>query len=138
MNIQILIAHYPDNSSEHIFASTHQDLFTQTYLQLQALLERQPPHFLPQMCGLANFHFRQLPIRLEAVAVAAIAASLPLSKREFEIAEEITRGTPPRDMASLFGLSQKTVSAYRARILDKLRVRSNAEIALRMREFGCA
>ena len=41
----------------------------------------------------------------------------------------IARGVSPAVMANELGLSVKTVSTYRARILEKMGMRSNAEIA---------
>ena len=41
----------------------------------------------------------------------------------------IARGISPAVMANELGLSVKTVSTYRARILEKMAMRSNAEIA---------
>jgi two-component system invasion response regulator UvrY len=51
-----------------------------------------------------------------------------LSDREFEILGLIAAGNPVGQIAKLLTLSDKTVSTYRARILAKLRMRSNAEL----------
>lgn len=53
-----------------------------------------------------------------------------LSPREFEVAVAIANGTSPSAIANDLGLSVKTVSTYRARILEKMGMRSNAEIAV--------
>jgi len=52
-----------------------------------------------------------------------------LSERELQVFTRIARGISPAVMANELGLSVKTVSTYRARILEKLGMRSNAEIA---------
>lgn len=51
-----------------------------------------------------------------------------LSKREFEVFRLIATGIPIRDIAEALNLSAKTVSTYRARILEKTGLRSNADI----------
>jgi two-component system invasion response regulator UvrY len=61
-----------------------------------------------------------------------------LSRRELQVFGYIGVGTPPAVIAEALGLSVKSVSTYRARILEKLGVRSNAEIAVlswRARKF---
>jgi two-component system, NarL family, invasion response regulator UvrY len=51
-----------------------------------------------------------------------------LSDREFEVFRYIAQGVPPGDVAKRLGLSPKTVSTYRARILEKTGLAGNAEI----------
>ncbi len=52
-----------------------------------------------------------------------------LSERELQVFTRIARGISPAVMANELGISVKTVSTYRARILEKMAMRSNAEIA---------
>ena len=52
-----------------------------------------------------------------------------LSERELQVFTRIAHGISPAVMANELGLSVKTVSTYRARILEKMGMRSNAEIA---------
>lgn len=52
-----------------------------------------------------------------------------LSRRELEVFHAIAAGEPPKKISERLGLSPKTVSTYRARILRKLGVKSNAELA---------
>jgi DNA-binding NarL/FixJ family response regulator len=52
-----------------------------------------------------------------------------LSERELQVFTRIAKGISPAVMANELGLSVKTVSTYRARILEKMGMRSNAEIA---------
>jgi len=51
-----------------------------------------------------------------------------LSEREFEVLRRIVQGQSLADIALALHLSAKTVTTYRARILDKLGLRSNAEL----------
>ncbi len=51
-----------------------------------------------------------------------------LSDREFEVMCMIARGKAPSETAKTLCLSVKTINTYRARVLEKMRMRSNAEI----------
>jgi two-component system invasion response regulator UvrY len=51
-----------------------------------------------------------------------------LSDRELEVLLKLTSGKPLTEIASELSVSTKTVSTYRARILEKLRLRNTAEI----------
>ena len=51
-----------------------------------------------------------------------------LSDREFEVMRMIASGKSVTEIAESLSLSVKTVSTYRARILEKMRVKNNAEI----------
>lgn len=51
-----------------------------------------------------------------------------LSNREFQTMCMIASGKTPSEIAEQLSLSVKTISVYRARILEKLGLRSNAEI----------
>ena len=53
-----------------------------------------------------------------------------LSDREYEVMCRIASGKTVTEIAGELSLSVKTISTYRARILDKLGVRNSAEIAL--------
>lgn len=59
-----------------------------------------------------------------------------LSPREMEVLQAIARGESPTVGAEKLGISTKTFATYRARIIDKLKVRSNAEIAVLAFELG--
>jgi len=52
-----------------------------------------------------------------------------LSHRELQVFTRIARGLPPATTAAELQLSVKTVGTYRTRILEKLGVASNAEVA---------
>jgi two-component system, NarL family, invasion response regulator UvrY len=51
-----------------------------------------------------------------------------LSDREYQVLRMIGSGLTVSEIASACGLSVKTVSTYRARLLDKLQMHSNAEV----------
>jgi two-component system, NarL family, invasion response regulator UvrY len=51
-----------------------------------------------------------------------------LSDREFETLRMIAAGRTPAQMAEALNISVKTVSVYRARVLEKMRLHSNAEL----------
>lgn len=52
-----------------------------------------------------------------------------LSDREYQVMRMIAVGKPTRQIAEELALSVKTVSTYRARIFEKMRMRSPAELA---------
>jgi len=51
-----------------------------------------------------------------------------LSDREFEVMKLIATGIPVADIAIKLGLSPTTVSTYRARVLEKMNAKSNADL----------
>jgi len=52
-----------------------------------------------------------------------------LSDREYQVMRLIAAGKPTRQIAEELALSVKTISTYRARIFEKMRMRSPAELA---------
>ena len=51
-----------------------------------------------------------------------------LSDREFEVLTHIASGKTVGEVAILLSLSDRTISTYRARILEKMGMRTNAEL----------
>lgn len=51
-----------------------------------------------------------------------------LSDREFEVMNLIASGKTVREIAELLSLSDKTISTYRARILEKMDMKTSAEL----------
>jgi two-component system invasion response regulator UvrY len=51
-----------------------------------------------------------------------------LSDREFEVMRFIASGQTVTDIADLLSLSDKTISTYRARLLEKMGMKTNAEL----------
>lgn len=67
-----------------------------------------------------------------AAKLAGEVTDLPhetLSEREFQVFRLIASGKQSSRIATELCLSPKTVQTYRARILDKMRIKSNAELA---------
>jgi len=58
------------------------------------------------------------------------AEILKLSYREFQVFCAIACGEGPQETADKLGISVKTVSTYRARIMEKLQLGSNQHLAL--------
>lgn len=59
-----------------------------------------------------------------------------LSERELQIAMMVMKGIKTNDMAEKLVLSPKSVNTYRYRMFDKLKVRSNMELALLATRHG--
>ena len=53
---------------------------------------------------------------------------LALSDREFEVLRHIASGRSVSEIATLLSLSVKTISTYRARLLEKMKMKHNAEM----------
>jgi len=53
-----------------------------------------------------------------------------LSDREHEVMRMIAAGTPLTEIGDALHVSVKTVSTYRARIMEKMQMKSNAELAI--------
>ncbi len=51
-----------------------------------------------------------------------------LSSKEYQVFQMLVSGKSVKEIASELSLARTTISSYRARILSKLRVRSNAEL----------
>ncbi len=64
--------------------------------------------------------------RLDAGSDAPMHHSL--STREYEVMCHIAQGSSMKEIAEKIGLSIKTISTYRARILEKLKMKTNAQL----------
>ncbi|MFY9112973.1 MAG: response regulator transcription factor [Desulfomonilia bacterium] len=53
-----------------------------------------------------------------------------LSDREYQVMHMISTGKSLKEIAEALGLSVKTVSTYRSRIMEKMNMKNNAEIVL--------
>jgi DNA-binding NarL/FixJ family response regulator len=137
MNIHILEVQYETHST-HVFATPNEELFLEKVAILRRLNQTRVEGWLAAMCTVANHYFLADIKDFRTFSVQAIYAPLHLSPREKQIAEEITKGTQNQEIAALLNLSVKTVATYRERLKEKLGVKSNAEIALKMREHGHA
>jgi DNA-binding NarL/FixJ family response regulator len=66
--------------------------------------------------------------RMRSSAEARDEPFQALSARELQVFQALVRGTSLTDLAQRMEVSSKTLSTYRARLLAKLGVRSNAEL----------
>ena len=67
----------------------------------------------------------------DTAAELPVGSPLPheaLSDREYQVLRMLGSGQPVSDIARDLGLSVKTISTYRTRVLDKLGMRGNAEL----------
>jgi two-component system, NarL family, invasion response regulator UvrY len=74
---------------------------------------------------------RYLPAQTEPPAGPARSGDLPhetLSDREYQVLRMIGQGRTVSEIATELSLSVKTISTYRARILEKTGMRTNAEL----------
>ncbi|MEO7192346.1 MAG: response regulator transcription factor [Vicinamibacterales bacterium] len=68
--------------------------------------------------------------QLSTVGGASAPPHTRLSGREQEVFFLLASGTRSKDIATRLSLSVKTVSTYRSRVLDKLKVSTNAELGV--------
>ena len=59
-----------------------------------------------------------------------------LSDREYQVMRLLGSGKMPSEIANLLSISVKTVSTYRAHILEKMKLKNNAELAFYVMENG--
>lgn len=58
----------------------------------------------------------------------AVSGRGPLSEREFEILGYLAKGVSINEIASLLGISNKTVSTHKTRLMEKMGFASNADL----------
>jgi DNA-binding NarL/FixJ family response regulator len=59
-----------------------------------------------------------------------------LSDRELQVFSLLRKGMRNKEMSALLGLSEKTVATYKARVLEKLGVRTTPELMQRSADWG--
>ena len=59
-----------------------------------------------------------------------------LSEREFQVLQMLVNGQKIKDISESLSLSPKTISTYRARLLEKLHVSNDAELARFAMQYG--
>ena len=92
-----------------------------------------PPAFLRAIEDVAAGRIALDPTIASEVVVALSSPDArtqlqELSPREHAVFKRVARGTPIVEIAHELGISPKTVSTYRQRVLDKLGCRNNAEL----------
>lgn len=73
-----------------------------------------------------DFDEKQRSLQSQRAEIAARLAEL--TPREHEVMEMVTDGAANKEIAAALGVSAKTVEAHRARVMDKMRATSLAEL----------
>ncbi|MCG6860730.1 MAG: response regulator transcription factor [Chromatiaceae bacterium] len=73
-----------------------------------------------------EFDGKRRALRLQRAEITARMAEL--TPREHEVMDMVTDGQANREIAAALGVSAKTVEAHRARVMDKMRASSLAEL----------
>jgi len=81
---------------------------------------------LSSIRGALELDERRRAVQRQRSDIAARLAEL--TPREHEVMEMVTKGMSNRDIAAALGVSAKTVEAHRARVMDKMRAESLAEL----------
>jgi len=82
------------------------------------------------------FLSRRLAEQLVDALARGDTAPKELSAREREVLDLLAAGRSNKEIAAQVGVSTKTISTYRRRILDKLHLRSNADLVRYVLERG--
>lgn len=131
-----LVARYP-NLPVLIFSVYGEDEFATPALQAGAagyVCKESPPEQLLQALRLVALgHHYLSPAMMDKLLDDALPAgrTLPhhaLSRREMEVLIRLSHGVSLTDIGAQLFLSAKTVSTYRARLLGKLGLQSNADL----------
>jgi len=89
-------------------------------------------HLLAAIRSVANGERFLAPEFAESVAFDIVDGGKSrhsrLTDREFQVLCLIASGKPPREIAAELNLSVKTVGTHRARLLEKMQLKNNAEI----------
>jgi DNA-binding NarL/FixJ family response regulator len=97
------------------------------------LVKDQPPEEIAKAvrCILDGGHYISRALTaamMTGIMGEATGAHNLLSDREMQVLRMLAAGKTPSEIGSDLALSTKTVSTYRARLLDKLNLRSNADL----------
>jgi DNA-binding NarL/FixJ family response regulator len=90
-------------------------------------------HLVPAIRKLARGERFLMPQFAESMAFGVLdpgqrSRHEALSDREFQVLSLIAAGKPPREIAAELNVSVKTVGSHRARLLEKMGLKNNAEI----------
>lgn len=90
-------------------------------------------HLVPAIRKLARGERFLMPNLAESMAFGVLDPEArsrheSLSDREFQVLCLIAAGKPPREIASELNVSVKTIGSHRARLLEKMGLKNNAEI----------
>ena len=100
------------------------------YLNKASASEEFKSAIVKVLCGAKYVSPVQGNLLAEAISEATDPAMLHklLSDREYQFACMLTQGKTMTEIARELSLSVKTVSTYRSRVLEKLKLRTNAEV----------
>lgn len=129
--VLILTMHESETLAGELLAAGARAFVVKTHTRLQLIpaleaLARHQPFFTPAVSALVLEKFLYPAPR----GLREAAASERLTAREREIVQIIAEGRTSKEIASLLGVSVKTVDAHRANILRKLRVHSVSQLVL--------
>jgi RNA polymerase sigma factor (sigma-70 family) len=79
---------------------------------------------------------KQWEARAERARIASLAATL--TPREREVLALIVTGLPNKLVADQLGAAEKTVKVHRARVMEKMKANSLAELVVMARQIGIA
>ena len=95
--------------------------FEELQIAIRAVLQGQI-YLSPRITGSLVDDYLQ---RLQADGTTGLAS---LTKREREVLQLLAEGRSTKDIAAALGISAKTVESYRAKLMEKLELRSVAEL----------
>jgi DNA-binding CsgD family transcriptional regulator len=132
------------NTKYKQFIVIHKDITEQKIFEMQAQLKEQElskalSQMQTMMCDMKNFLNSPLSsttsLAFDGIntqnnsSLNNVDLLKTLSKRELEVFKSLVRGERNNCIAERLGLSEKSISTYRIRIMGKLKVDSNAELA---------
>ncbi len=115
-----------------VFITAHGEIPTATSAMRAGAIDFIPKPFSPQLLleriqeAIAIDRERRSAQQLQQEIAARIAT---LTDREREVMEHLATGKPTKTIASLLGISSKTVDNHRAKVLEKLQVENATQLA---------
>ena len=84
----------------------------------------------PRMLRVGTTIYRRVPVLAHRPACGLASRPLHelLSDREYEVMRMIAAGAPLTEIGERLHVSVKTVSTYRARIMEKMQLKTNADL----------
>lgn len=138
MNIHILEIVFDAGGNYPAFATPDEELFLDTVSRLRELNRTRPHHWRERMQKLIGQTFGGDPKDFRTYSIPHLFRPLPLTPKELALAEEVTKGTPRKEIVHVLKISIRTYNWHRANIMKKLNISTSAELALKMRESGHA
>ena len=119
-----------------IYTAHHEEQFGLRAMRAGAdgyVTKDRPPEEVPKAVGTILRGGRYVSPGLAAILFASVKEDIPdsrplLSDRELQVLRFLAAGRGPAEIALELNLSSKTVTTYRARVLEKLKLRTNADL----------